>query len=701
MTTKILTGTYADGYSIQAPITTLSVGATGYVTGAGIYSAPGGLGGAYTIVNTGRINGYVGHRAGVYLQGGGMITNGARGDTTALLEGDAQGIVSESLATVVNYGTITSKNVGPGAGGIGMLLYSGVVTNGVAAGKGGGGDTTALIHGYYDAILFSGAAGTVTNYGSITAAATGDSIAAHGVITLREGGRVTNGSAADTTALIDAYSGTGVTAGGGSVVNNGTIAGAGSATGQYGVLLTYGASLTNGSLADHVALIEGYTAVAAQGAASNVTNYGSIISTAGLGQGLVNRTGVDLYNGALTNGAAADTAAFIKGYDGVDVSGAGTVTNFGAIDGADGADGYYGVVFAKGGRLTNGSTLSQSALIAGTGGAGFKAGEGTVANFGTIQATGAGDFGVAMYGGLVTNGALADENARIDGPGGVSFAAAGTAINFGTVEADGGVGVKLFKGGRIVNGSAADQNAVIEATLGVYATGGATTLINYGVINGAGGTAVQFMSSADVLVVETSSNILGDVLGGGGSLGLACGGTISGVAGGDVTVSGGVPTKTFTDFGTVILGAGKVFTLSGPGTVIGGQTLDVAGALGVSTALGGAGTLAVTGVATFNAGTSLTLAKITMAGAGAAVNVDTSLAYAGSWNQSAGTLSVATGDKLTFTGTGDHFAGTVAGAGTVAFTAGSDTLAAATLSVANLIISTATIALSGSIDLTG
>ena len=50
MTTKVLTGTYAAGYSLTSPITTLSIASGGYVEGQGVHSASAA---AYTVVNGG------------------------------------------------------------------------------------------------------------------------------------------------------------------------------------------------------------------------------------------------------------------------------------------------------------------------------------------------------------------------------------------------------------------------------------------------------------------------------------------------------------------------------------------------------------------------------------------------------------------------------------------------------------------------
>ena len=109
------------------------------------------------------------------------------------------------------------------------------------------------------------------------------------------------------------------------------------------------------------------------------------------------------------------------------------------------------------------------------------------------------------------------------------------------------------------------------------------------------------------------------------------------------------------------------------------------------------GTLALSGGAvTFNTGARLATLHVTMAGASTVTDA-VSLAYAGRWTQSAGTLSVAAGQTATFTGAGDTFAGTLAGAGTVAFTAGTDTLNAVNLKATKVNLAGATLTLTGAI----
>lgn len=203
------------------------------------------------------------------------------------------------------------------------------------------------------------------------------------------------------------------------------------------------------------------------------------------------------------------------------------------------------------------------------------------------------------------------------------------------------------------------------------------TVTNFGTINGEGTIAVDLTASTDALNVEAGSVFIGAIDGGGGSVDLASGGgTLTGLlsAAGNVTVSGSMATTTLTGFGTVEVGTGASFTTAGgtiaaaqalivAGTLTNTGTLTVAGSLTTNGTLAGTGTLALTGgTGSFYTGTSLTIAKVAQSGTSVADVADASLTYAGVWTQSAGTISVATGDKISFTGTGDTFAGTLAGA---------------------------------------
>ena len=116
------------------------------------------------------------------------------------------------------------------------------------------------------------------------------------------------------------------------IVNLGAVYGAG-----YGVNLHDGGTITNGSAAQTSAsLTGGYEGVlvGARGPAA-ITNFGTIASTNRTsGIGIMAGGAATVGNGAATvgNGAANDSTALIVGYfDGVFVGGAASVTNFGTI----------------------------------------------------------------------------------------------------------------------------------------------------------------------------------------------------------------------------------------------------------------------------------------------------------------------------------------------------------------------------------
>ena len=250
--------------------------------------------------------------------------------------------------------------------------------------------------------------------------------------------------------------------------------------------------------------------------------------------------------------------------------------------------------------------------------------------------------------------------------------------------------------------------------IGVYVGSGSTsTVTNFGTIDGQGGLAVLFNSYTDVLVVEAGAAFIGEVFGDGGTLELGSGlGTISNLfVGGDVVVSGVVPLSTFVSFATVQIDAAASFTMSGNNTISVGDALTILGAasttgtltnageLTVGGTLSGTGTLALTGgTATFETGAALTIAKVNQSG-GVASFMGASTTYAGAWTQTAGTVTVSTGDKAIFTGAGNVFAGALAGAGTVDFTAGTDAWTGTQLTAASIIVTGATVTLSGDLSL--
>jgi len=595
-------------------------------TSALIFDNLGVLVSAATLENFGTINSYNNLYYGgdaVLASDGSQITNGSAKDRTALIEGGAAVDTEDVLSNVANFGTIlASSTINPA-----VYLYGGTLTNG------SGVDTSALLMAYRAVVVAD--RGSVTNFGTIHSTMPTANTYAYGDygVLFIAGGTLVNGSSTSRTALIEGYGGVEIQkAIPGAVRNFGTILALGDE--QFGVDVYYG-SVTNGGRVDQTALIQGASGVKDAGV---VQNFGTINATGAYGYGVQAATNHNFY---LTNGSAGDRNAQITGATGVSVTVNGILVNFATITGVS----YSGVVVA-GGTITNGGGPDRSALIEGGADGVLATANSLVRNFGTLAGASYGAY--LRYGGYLANGSLTNTSALIEGYGGVTLLDGGTATNFGTITGQGdaaGQGVVL-EGGRFSNGSAGHGGAVVEGYGGVETILGAiATVINYGTIVGLGGVAVSFDSSGDLLGVAAGSSFVGAVEGGGGTLDLISGvGTLTGLlsAAGDVTVSGSMATTTFTGFGTVEVGGGSFTTAGGTiaaaqgldvaGTLTTTGTLTVAGTLTTSGTLTGTGVLALTGgKATFDTGTSLTIAKVTQSGANVATVADASLTYAGAW----------------------------------------------------------------------
>jgi hypothetical protein len=555
---------------------------------AGVAGVDVGQGG--TLDNFGTIKG-LGNA--VYFTGGGIVVNGSSSDSRAFIQGGEGVFLNLGLGTVTNFGVIDGQvydGVDLGGGG--------AVTNGSVI------DTDASIIGYAVGVKAAGAA-TVRNFASITetSAAIGD----YGVL-LEAGGTVVNGSRSDASAMISGYTGVKLAAGG-TVNNCGSIVGLGGASG-FGVTLAAGGLVTNGSDGDTKALISGYQGVDIAGtAAGTVNSYGTVIGLGGA------------YDAGVTIAGAArvfnGVAGLIEGGEGVSLAGGGGVHNDGTIRGvANYGLGGAGVFLTKGGTVYNGTASDRSALIVGDYGV-FSQASGTVDNLGTI----AGDYrsaGVELEsGGAVTNGSTRNAAATITGYDGVKLVGAASLANFGTVTGVGGYGVWLDGAGEsVTNGSEGHARASIGGYVGVEVNSGAVTINNFGTIGGYGGTALAVYSGASVfLEVESGGAFQGAVLGNRAStLDLASGtGTLSGLSGAAVTVSGSMATTTFSAFGRVEVGGGAVFALAGNATVLAGQTLVSAGMLTASGSVANAGVLETLGGTLIVSGAVTGAGKVTIA----------------------------------------------------------------------------------------
>jgi hypothetical protein len=738
MTTKIIGTVYSTTYDLAAPVTKLSISASGYLAaglttagafgytiinygaivgtaygahidgtatltnaghiasdgttaGAAVFAGTGGTianeaggeiggysgilmaGAAGSVTNAGTIVGQT--KYGVDLMGGGTVAN----DAGALIKG-VRAVAAAAPLTLANYGTV----VGTGVTGIGVYLGAGGEVINAAGG---------VIRGYSLAVEGYVTAATLVNDGFV--------YSPHGAIFLTVGGRVTNGSASDTTATVEGQIAVAVGGAAGTVVNFATLNGhlAGTQAGA-GVILLGGGVVVNGAGDDTAALIEGSVGVGMEYVAGTVSNFATIGGTT-----VVCVVGIDLIKGGtVTNGSATDTTARIAGYTAVAAGAAATIRNFATIAGGAGGQvgggGDSGVYLTAGGVVTNGSNGDNVASISGYDGVFAQYVAATVTNFGSVTGTVAGI--VMSGGGKVINGSATVTGALIEGNGfGVEMAgAAGAVSNFGTIlgaTAGASFGAYLALGS-LANGSEGDKTALIQARYGLE-LGATARANNFGTIRGVAGSAGAgaLLKSGARLTNEVGALVVGDIgvecldaatitnfgtiHGNGGlAVGLATGGRLNAEAGSRF-------------IGTVAAGSGLVDVVGGTATM---TALTTAGKVE------GAGALALAGGASsLGAGVSLTVAEITISGAATSVEVETVVTDAKIWRQSAGTLRVDAGDHITFTGAGDSFSGTLIGAGAITFGAGSDTISNATLSAGVMKIAAATVTLAGSIDLAG
>jgi hypothetical protein len=477
------------------------LGHGGTVTNAAGASISGLNGGVYvkyraagTVTNSGSISASGTGSAGIDLADGGSVTN----NSTGSISGNSFGVFMTGAAgTVTNTGSIASANYG----GV-ELVKGGSVTNSAGASIKGGSA------GVY---IGTGASGTVTNSGSINAAsASGAGVALGG------GGNITNNSGGSISGGAFGVFTTGTL---------GTLSNSGSISGAHGVGLEAGGSVTNTASGT----ISGQSAgVFVTGGAATLSNAGNISATAGSGADIEGGGSITNLAGATISGSTF--GVFLTG-------GSGTVTNTGSISGATDA-----IDLAGGGSITNNSGGSIS-----------------------------GSHGISLAaGGSVTNAASASILGQVDGV----FAQGGAATlsNAGSISATAGTGADIEGGGSVTNLAGA---TISGSTFGIFLTGGSGTVTNAGTISGAT-YAIDFAGSAtNRLVVDPGAVFVGAVTGGSGTSTLE-------LASGTGSI-GGVGTGSFNHFQVLAVDAGATWTLNGANILNG--TISIAGSLNVSTAI--------------------------------------------------------------------------------------------------------------------
>jgi len=423
---------------------------------------------------------------GVALTGGGAVTNGAAGDSGALISGLVGVLaVGPDAVTVTNFGTIVATRSGAvyfESSSDVLILEAGSKVTGTAF---GGGGTLELATG----------TGTITGLGLLGAISGGESATVRGF-----GAYVTDAGTDFTLAGVNILIAGETLTIEGEATNLGAIESVGD-----GVRLTAGASLYN---AGESAIISGLDGVFASGPAS-VRNSGSIVA---LGT-TFSQAGVVLSaGGSVVNGSNGDTTATIQAGEGASgvcaYGGLATLANFGVVNGD------YGVLLLGGGSVDNGGSRDTSARIQGINvGVGVTNAAGTIANQGTI----AGYQGVEMFdGGAVINGSNTDTHAVILGSMGlyeshafgVGIAgAAGTVRNFGTIKSN-FLGVDLGDGGVVINGSETDTSAYSSQ---IYCSQGTSTVTNFGTTTsvgaGSGNQMVINGSVSDTHALIDSNNV--------------------------------------------------------------------------------------------------------------------------------------------------------------------------------------------------
>ncbi|MEO8927103.1 MAG: hypothetical protein ABI306_08050, partial [Caulobacteraceae bacterium] len=345
----------------------------------------------------------------------------------------------------------------------------------------------------------------------------------YGIDIFQTGANIVNGQS-NYSALIEG-SKIGISGSNTTVTNFGMIEGLGASYAYAGVVLGINSAVTNGSAADTGALIEGSEGIS--GRWSTVRNFGSIVGK--------NDTAVYFGGGngsnsvMVANGSQADRVAHIQGaYNGVFLRYTiGTVTNYGIIS-AGGGEGVallygglinnFGMITATGASGTgvelrgkvsvfNGSAQDTTASIAGVAVGITSSGNlpATIVNYGTVLGTGSSGYGIVLAtGGRIRNGSLQDSAALIQGgKGGVSLQSnRATIVNFGTIVGGALGGGVMMSGANdiLINGAPTHTMALIGGGGASVVSGTADTITNYGTISG-----LSLTSTTDVLKVEAGS----------------------------------------------------------------------------------------------------------------------------------------------------------------------------------------------------
>ena len=232
---------------------------TGGLYGIEISAATG------TVTNFGSITGTGTTGVGIFLTAGGSVANGASGPSSASISGVLNGIeIAGATGIVTNFGAIE----GTGISGAGIFL-----TAGGSVANGASGSTSALISGVLNGVAVNTSAGTVTNFGTVA----GTGTAGAGIF-LTAGGSVANGASGSVGAKISGgHNGVEISGAAGTITNFGTVTGSGVA----GIYLASGTASDTIISSGVIQGVTGITVAAGDTAGNTLTNAGTIIGTDG------------------------------------------------------------------------------------------------------------------------------------------------------------------------------------------------------------------------------------------------------------------------------------------------------------------------------------------------------------------------------------------------------------------------------------
>jgi antigen 43 len=511
-------------YLVSGGVTNGQLGdATALIAGGSLDNGVWIESGVGTVANFGTITG--GGAAGVFLEGGGTVTNGAAADTAALIAGALEGVLLEGAGSLLNYGTVLANGSNGTLSVTGAFLSAGGTVENLAG--------AAAIDGEQWGVLVEGAAGFASNPGSIEASAS------NGLgVDFFDGGTIVNGLTAGSSALISGgYDGVRISAdapgGGADVQNDGTIVGGVGVDFATGATAAAG-TLINDGLIESTAGSTGYAVLFGQGTERLVLqSAGTIVGNVLGGEAAGSSTTLELAagtQGTLSNlggnsGTVTDAAGSF-GFSAIGtlvldagaswiVDGPGTlatVSNAGALSLSGGAVTVTGSLTNTGGLTIGGDTLTATAGLLTDGGVI------TVGAGGLLKANGA----------SITVGNIASSELDIGAGGTVTAAVVDAAAQSGSsgIISVTGTGAALITTGSFVVGSdgAGELSVLNGATVhvggalevGQLATGSGNVDIEDASLSVAGNLDLGLGGNAGVLTVGTGATLTvnGGLIGG-------------------------------------------------------------------------------------------------------------------------------------------------------------------------------------------